>query len=135
MKVNKNLLPSVSWLVHKHQLTDADLAGIQGTGPRNRILKGDILSFLESFTTSSAIEYEQYFAIDLHTNHLNLAEILAKSVSISKELEIAKPPFYLSRHRNGSVMNTKFDENITAKILDKLSNSDEKSTLGSMKYV
>ncbi|KFY40438.1 hypothetical protein V495_05435 [Pseudogymnoascus sp. VKM F-4514 (FW-929)] len=40
------LLPSVAHLIHEHGIAESDVAKIKRTGPKNQLLKGDILAYL-----------------------------------------------------------------------------------------
>jgi len=50
------LLPSVSHLIHEHGLEEADVNKMTPSGPNNRLLKGDVLAYLGSISSSYPTE-------------------------------------------------------------------------------
>jgi hypothetical protein len=95
----KNLLPSVSFLVHQHCLLQ-QLPLIVATGPKGRLLKGDVLSYLKD---SCLVVDEEYDSITVNgTNNLNK---LAVSAFSEFGFEIA----YFTKNGIFGTINTGFD--------------------------
>ncbi|SPO01127.1 related to pyruvate dehydrogenase complex protein X precursor, dihydrolipoamide acetyltransferase [Cephalotrichum gorgonifer] len=68
-EVKYPLLPSVQSLVHAHGLDEAAVAQITPTGPKGRILKGDVLAYVGSVKpeapTSNSARFENLSHLDL----------------------------------------------------------------------
>jgi hypothetical protein len=66
------LYPSVAALLHENHISDADISKIPATGPQNRLLKGDVLAYLGSISTSYPQEQSKRIS---HLAHLDLSNI------------------------------------------------------------
>lgn len=66
------LYPSVFILLHQNNIPDSDIPKIPATGPQNRLLKGDVLAYLG--TISSTYPSEQSKRLS-HLAHLDLSNI------------------------------------------------------------
>ena len=76
----KTFLPSVSWLIEKNHL---DATKITPSGPKNNILKGDVLKFLEKGglieNFEEILENQNYFQMDLKSLRSEWLEALKSS--------------------------------------------------------
>jgi pyruvate/2-oxoglutarate dehydrogenase complex dihydrolipoamide acyltransferase (E2) component len=91
------LLPSVSHLIHEHGLEEADVDKMTPSGPNNRLLKGDVLAYLGSISSSYPTELsgkiQKLTRLDL--SNIKLAPPTAApkaapaSAPIAEDLEIA----------------------------------------------
>jgi Biotin-requiring enzyme/e3 binding domain len=66
------LYPSVTALIHENHLSDSDVAKIPATGPRNRLLKGDVLAYLGSIPSDYSSKESKRIE---HMSHLDLSNI------------------------------------------------------------
>jgi hypothetical protein len=66
------LYPSVMALLHENHVPDSDIEKIPASGPKGRLLKGDVLSYLG--TIGSSYSSEQSSRIE-HMAHLDLSNI------------------------------------------------------------
>lgn len=126
------------WLAGKHHLSPSDLEMIRGSGPKNRILKGDVLNYLLNSTSSGAIEFERYFTIDLDlksSNKPNLFKLVQESMTLSKSLEISQPPYYLTRLQQNTTAMMKFDDKVTQKQFQNFQDSNLSPKSGSMRII
>ena len=131
-----SMLPSVSWLINKHHIEDSEISRIKPSGPRHRLLKGDVLEYLQS-ATSNALPFERYLALDLYYREapINIAKLLSKTLEINSEMQLAKPPIYLTRYLRGStVFNTKIYSGLKEKEELNLSEADGSIPPGSFKF-
>ena len=131
-----SMLPSVSWLINKHHIEDSEISRIKPSGPRHRLLKGDVLEYLQS-ATSNALPFERYLALDIYYREapINIAKLLSKTLEINSEMQLAKPPFYLSRYlRGSSIFNTKIYRELNEKQERNLSETIERIPPGSFKF-
>ncbi|ETN40794.1 uncharacterized protein HMPREF1541_05074 [Cyphellophora europaea CBS 101466] len=85
------LYPSVIALLHENHISDSDIPKIPATGPNNRLLKGDVLAYLGSI--SSTYPQEQSKRIT-HLAHLDLSNIklLEQKPAPSKSSAAAERP-------------------------------------------
>ncbi|TVY80717.1 Pyruvate dehydrogenase complex protein X component [Lachnellula suecica] len=87
------LLPSVSHLLHEHGLEQADVDKMTPSGPNNRLLKGDVLAYIGSISSSYPTELSGKI---LKLTHLDLRNIkLAPppaAPKAAKEAAAAPPP-------------------------------------------
>lgn len=109
----KSFLPSVSMLIERHNLEAAIVSKIPASGPKNNLLKGDILKFLKEGGSlqdiDEIISNEKYFQLQVgslenewlialkKSNQLAYLGVLFKRLS-SAECTIAKIS------RNGEVL-------------------------------
>ncbi|TVY89901.1 Pyruvate dehydrogenase complex protein X component, mitochondrial [Lachnellula willkommii] len=97
------LLPSVSHLIHEQGLEPADVDKMTPTGPNNRLLKGDVLAYLGSISSSYPTELSARIQ---KLSHLDLSNVklapppaapkpaqesAPASPPIAEELEVAVP--------------------------------------------
>ncbi|KAJ8065676.1 hypothetical protein OCU04_006348 [Sclerotinia nivalis] len=66
------LLPSVEHLIHERGLDASDIEKMMPSGPNNRLLKGDVLAYLGSISSSYPAELSQKIA---KLSHLDLSNI------------------------------------------------------------
>lgn len=66
------LYPSVIALLHANHIPDSDISKIPATGPNNRLLKGDVLAYLGSISSSYPAEQSKRIT---HLAHLDLSNI------------------------------------------------------------
>ena len=66
------LYPSVLALLREHSVPESDADRIPATGPNNRLLKGDVLSYLNKIPTSYSSEQSSRIQ---HLGHLDLSNI------------------------------------------------------------
>jgi biotin carboxyl carrier protein len=66
------LYPSVIALLHANHIPDSDIPKIPATGPQNRLLKGDVLAYLGSISSSYPAEVSKRIT---HLAHLDLSNI------------------------------------------------------------
>ena len=66
------LLPSVSHLIHEHGFEQADVDKMTTSGPNNRLLKGDVLAYLGSISSSYPTELSGKIQ---ELTHLDLSNI------------------------------------------------------------
>jgi hypothetical protein len=66
------LYPSVIALLHANHIPDSDIPKIPATGPNDRLLKGDVLAYLGSITSSYPAEQAKRLT---HLAHLDLSNI------------------------------------------------------------
>lgn len=66
------LLPSVQHLIHEKGLSEADIEKMTPTGPNNRLIKGDVLAYLGSVSSSYPTELSEKI---LKLSHLDLSNI------------------------------------------------------------
>lgn len=66
------LYPSVIALLHANKIPDSDMSKIPASGPNNRLLKGDVLAYLGSISSSYPIEQSKRIT---HLAHLDLSNI------------------------------------------------------------
>lgn len=66
------LLPSVEHLIHEHGLDASAIESMTPTGPNNRLLKGDVLAYLGSISSSYPAELSGKIA---KLSHLDLSNI------------------------------------------------------------
>ncbi|TVY24230.1 Pyruvate dehydrogenase complex protein X component, mitochondrial [Lachnellula hyalina] len=71
-KQTRPLLPSVSHLIHEQGLEQADVDKMTPTGPNNRLLKGDVLAYLGSISSSYPTELSTKIQ---KLSHLDLSNI------------------------------------------------------------
>ena len=103
--------PAVSFLINLNSLSPSQVSQIPRSGPRNRLLKGDILSWLGPFTPIKHFYYFKYLP-DFSKEQLSQIEkkLLQKSIStcqdrsgkyftiIHSELD---PDYYLKKNQVG----------------------------------
>lgn len=79
----QKLLPSVELLLHlKGISTDDAYENIPASGPKGRILKGDVLAYLGSISKDSVTKVTQYIK---HKEHLDLSNIVLKKFEPKEE--------------------------------------------------
>ena len=61
---NSIKFPSVSFLIKKNALENS-IKFIVGTGPKNRVLKGDVLAFLAGAKISDSVYHEATYFLDV----------------------------------------------------------------------
>jgi hypothetical protein len=97
------LLPSVQHLIHEHGLAPSAIDKMTPTGPNNRLLKGDVLAYIgsisSSYPTELSAKIEKLTHLDL--SHIKLAapaaappkEAAAEPIAeaIVQDLEVAVP--------------------------------------------
>ena len=66
------LYPSVIALLHANHISDSDIPKIPASGPQNRLLKGDVLAYLGSISSSYPQEQSKRLT---HLAHLDLSNI------------------------------------------------------------
>ena len=79
---SQTLLPSVEFLLHVNKITREEaLANIQASGPKGRLLKGDVLAYLGKIKTDSIVANSEW----IHAReHLDLSNIvLAESKPVT----------------------------------------------------
>jgi hypothetical protein len=92
-KRGAHYLPSVSFLIGRYGISEELVSTIQGTGPKNRILKGDVLAFIKGGITGdfvSAVENEAFYSIQLN---LENAHRVSNSASVAVNELIAAAAF------------------------------------------
>jgi len=83
------LLPSVEHLIHEHGLDSSAIDKMTPTGPNNRLLKGDVLAYLGSISSSYPAELSGKIA---KLSHLDLSNIkLAPPPPAPKSAAPTKP--------------------------------------------
>ena len=83
------LLPSVEHLIHEHGLDQADIDKMTPSGPNNRLLKGDVLAYLGSISSTYPTELQGKIA---KLSHLDLSNIkLAPPKPAPKPAAAAEP--------------------------------------------
>lgn len=96
------LLPSVAHLLHEHGLEQADVDKMTPSGPNNRLLKGDVLAFLGSISSSypSELSGKIQKLTHLDLSNIKLAPVTAPPKAIEEsaveqptleDLEVAVP--------------------------------------------
>ncbi|KAI9646308.1 pyridoxine biosynthesis protein [Ciborinia camelliae] len=75
------LLPSVQHLIHERGLNASDIDKMIPSGPNNRLLKGDVLAYLGSISSSYPAELSQKIA---KLSHLDLSNIKIAPPKASK---------------------------------------------------
>ncbi|KAI0383096.1 pyruvate dehydrogenase protein x component [Hypomontagnella monticulosa] len=83
------LYPSVEHLIKEHGLDESAISEITPTGPAGRLLKGDVLAYLGSVSSSRPGEIKARFD---HNSHLDLSNIkIAAPKEAPKKAEKATP--------------------------------------------
>jgi hypothetical protein len=82
------LLPSVQHLIHEHGLDESAIDKMTPTGPNNRLLKGDVLAYLGSISTSYPAELSSRIE---KLSHLDLSNIKIAPPA-PKPAKAAPPP-------------------------------------------
>ncbi|ESZ90482.1 hypothetical protein SBOR_9131 [Sclerotinia borealis F-4128] len=91
------LLPSVEHLIHERGLDASDIDKMTPSGPNNRLLKGDVLAYLGSISSSYPTELSQKIA---KLSHLDLSNIkLAPPKAIKAAKKDAPEPKPITFHR------------------------------------
>lgn len=95
------LLPSVEYLLHEHGLDASAVDKMTPTGPNNRLLKGDVLAYLGSVSSSYPSELSAKISILSHLDLSNIklappAQKAAKAAEaapepVAEDLEVAVP--------------------------------------------
>lgn len=82
-------LPSVAFLINKHALSNETLQLIKGTGPKNRILKGDILEFIKNGVNSfvESVQNESWHYTDLNLRNVQKLKVDALSLLLTATLK------------------------------------------------
>ncbi|KAI2469238.1 pyruvate dehydrogenase protein x component [Annulohypoxylon bovei var. microspora] len=84
------LYPSVEHLIKEHKLDESVISEIMPTGPAGRLLKGDVLAYLGSVSSSRPEEIKARFD---HNSHLDLSNIkIAAPKEAPKKAEKATAP-------------------------------------------
>ncbi|KAI1212957.1 pyruvate dehydrogenase protein x component [Annulohypoxylon truncatum] len=84
------LYPSVEHLIKEHKLDESVVSEIMPTGPAGRLLKGDVLAYLGSVSSSRPEEIKARFD---HNSHLDLSNIkIAAPKEAPKKAEKAAAP-------------------------------------------
>ncbi|KAJ3260841.1 hypothetical protein HK103_007404 [Boothiomyces macroporosus] len=131
--MTSRFLPSVAFLIHQHSIPESAIATIVGSGPKNHILKGDILAFLSGFSIAhSTPETESIYSIDINTSSLAsfglpINDLISTAVLKKMELLNVSPVCSLVRESRVGDLNVNIDgTGITASILSKLKTTDKK---------
>ncbi|RAL59505.1 hypothetical protein DID88_006618 [Monilinia fructigena] len=91
------LLPSVEHLIHERGLDASDIDKMIPSGPNNRLLKGDVLAYLGSISSSYPAELSQKIA---KLSHLDLSNIKIAPPKVSKPAKKDTPaPKPITLHR------------------------------------
>ncbi|KAB8297217.1 hypothetical protein EYC80_002588 [Monilinia laxa] len=91
------LLPSVEHLIHERGLDASDIDKMIPSGPNNRLLKGDVLAYLGSISSSYPAELSKKIA---KLSHLDLSNIKIAPPKISKPAKKDTPaPKQITFHR------------------------------------
>ncbi|KAJ3303104.1 hypothetical protein HDV03_004183 [Kappamyces sp. JEL0829] len=82
-----SFLPSVSWLLGKHRISLVQAQSIPGSGPKNRLLKGDVLAWLNGTTKELDVETlllnEACYSVDLDVKALKgFASLLGAGLTL-----------------------------------------------------
>lgn len=79
---NQFLFPSVEILLHENHISKEEaLDKIEASGPKGRLLKGDVLAFLGKIKKESVAKVADYIN---HKQHLDLSNIVSAGVASSK---------------------------------------------------
>jgi hypothetical protein len=101
-KRGAHYLPSVSFLIGRYGISEELLHSIQGTGPKNRILKGDVLALIKGGVMGdfvSAVENEAFYSIQLN---LDNAHRVSKSASVAVNELVAAAAFSALHSKKGN---------------------------------
>ncbi|KAI8894204.1 hypothetical protein BC833DRAFT_661074 [Globomyces pollinis-pini] len=149
-------LPSVSFLIHQHKISNEDLMHILPTGPKNRLLKGDVLAFLKNGGANASLDSvfnESYHSIDIDLSNVNAIVQSRKDSSVTDLISLAalssiqnvkdfKESFksndvYYTRKSIGYTFNSKVDggEKLKESIFKKLKSSSTKVTPGTFRLI
>ncbi|KAF7930772.1 hypothetical protein BELL_0632g00070 [Botrytis elliptica] len=91
------LLPSVEHLIHARGLDASDIEKMVPSGPNNRLLKGDVLAYLGSISSSYPTELSQKIA---KLSHLDLSNIkIAPPKAVKPAKKDAPAPKPITFHR------------------------------------
>ncbi|KAJ3270116.1 hypothetical protein HDV01_000557 [Terramyces sp. JEL0728] len=130
--MTSRFLPSVAFLIHQHHIPESAIATIIGTGPKSRILKGDILAFLSGFSIAhSSPETESIYSIDINTAALSsiglpVNDLISTAILKKVDLLNVSPVCALVRESRFGDLNVNIDgTGITASILGKLKRTDK----------
>lgn len=93
MKVasSTKLLPSVSFLVHKHLLLDV-IPHIEPTGPKGRLTKGDVLQYVKSGGSGSVTD-ELFASLNLNTQ--NITHLINSAIAATSKLPLRQKTIHL----------------------------------------
>lgn len=86
------LLPSVQHLLHEHGLDQSAIDKITPTGPNNRLLKGDVLAFLGSVSSTYPTELSARISKLSHLDLSNIKLALPPAPKATKQAEAASEP-------------------------------------------
>lgn len=80
---NQKLSPAVELLLHENNISNEDaFAKIQASGPKGRILKGDVLAYLGKIDTGVVVELTEFLK---SREHLDLSKIVLAEPSKTEE--------------------------------------------------
>ena len=86
------LLPSVQHLLHEHGLDQSAIDKITPTGPNNRLLKGDVLAYLGSVSSTYPTELSARISKLSHLDLSNIKLALPPAPMATKQAEAAPEP-------------------------------------------